>query len=461
MDKELRQRFIDIVGEENYTDQLIDLVSYSYDGSELSFRPEAAIWAQSTEQVSKVLALANEERVPVTPRGAGTGLAGAALPGRGGIVLDLSRMNKILDISLVNRQARVQAGVVYRELQEALAPLGFFYPPDPASGKVATLGGNVGTNAGGLKGAKYGVTKNYVLGLEVVLADGSILKTGANCLKCSSGYNLTGLFVGSEGTLGVITEIILKILPEPKEKATAMATFDTLTQAGDAIAGILGSISMPCVLEIMDEVCIDLLNKYSKDTSLPKAEAMLLAETDAFTEGEASQQLDVIIEVMKKHGAKNITKAESRAQAENLWTARRAMGGVMTAPRGAFLAEDVTVPPDQISALLRGVHEIGRKYNIITPTLGHVGDGNLHPGLLYDKNDPDECERMEKASAEIFKLAVELGGTLSGEHGIGAVKAPFMSLEHDATSIGTMSAIKAALDPNNILNPGKLALTTG
>ena len=461
MDQDLKQRFIDIVGEDNYSDHLIDLVSYSSDGSEEIARPDGAIWAGSTEQVSKIMALANQERIAITPRGAGTGLAGAAVPIKGGLVLDLSRMNKILDISLVNRQVKVQAGVVYRELQEALAPHGFFYPPDPASGKVATLGGNVGTNAGGLKGAKYGVTKNYVLGLEVVMADGSILKTGANCLKCSSGYNLTGLFVGSEGTLGVITEIILKILPEPKEKATAMATFDTLSQAGDAIAGILGSLSMPCVLEIIDEVCINLLNKYSKDVTLPKAEAMLLAETDAFTEGEASQQIDVIIEVMKKHGAQNITKAESRDQAEKLWTARRAMGGVMTAPRGAFLAEDVTVPPDQISALLRGVHEIGRKYDLITPTLGHVGDGNLHPGLLYDKNNPDEVERMEKASGEIFKLAVELGGTLSGEHGIGIVKAPFMSLEHDETAIGAMSAIKKALDPNNILNPGKLALTTG
>ena len=218
MDQDLKQRFIDIVGEDNFSDKLIDIVSYSSDGSEEMARPDGAIWAESTEQVSKILALANEVRIPITPRGAGTGLAGAAVPNRGGLVLDLSRMNKILNISLVNRQARVQSGVVYRELQEALAPLGFFYPPDPASGKVATLGGNVGTNAGGLKGAKYGVTKNYVLGLEVVLADGSILKTGAACLKCSSGYNLTGLFVGSEGTLGVITEIILKILPSPRKK---------------------------------------------------------------------------------------------------------------------------------------------------------------------------------------------------------------------------------------------------
>jgi glycolate oxidase len=282
---EIRQKLIDITGEDNFTDQLIDLVSYSYDACELCHRPDGAVWPNSTKQVSEILALANAEGLPVTPRGAGSGLAGAALAIRGGIIMDLSRMNQILDISLVDRQVRVQAGVVYQDLQKALAPHGFFYPPDPASGKVATLGGNLATNAGGLKGAKYGVTKHYVLGLEVVLADGSILKTGSNCLKCSSGYDMTGLFVGSEGTLGVITEITLKILPEPKEKATAMATFKTLAQAGEAIAAIMGAKAMPCVLEVMDENCIELLNKYSP-VSLPRAEAMLLAETDGFTQGE-------------------------------------------------------------------------------------------------------------------------------------------------------------------------------
>jgi glycolate oxidase len=457
---EIRQKLIDITGEDNFTDQLIDLVSYSYDACELCHRPDGAVWPNSTKQVSEILALANAEGLPVTPRGAGSGLAGAALAIRGGIIMDLSRMNQILDISLVDRQVRVQAGVVYQDLQKALAPHGFFYPPDPASGKVATLGGNLATNAGGLKGAKYGVTKHYVLGLEVVLADGSILKTGSNCLKCSSGYDMTGLFVGSEGTLGVITEITLKILPEPKEKATAMATFKTLAQAGEAIAAIMGAKAMPCVLEVMDENCIELLNKYSP-VSLPRAEAMLLAETDGFTQGEADQQIELIVEIMRRHGAQQITKAESRVQAEELWTARRAIGGLMAAPKGASMAEDVTVPPSKVSQLLRGVHEIGKRHRISTATLGHVGDGNLHPNLLYDKNDPEECERMEAAAAELFKLAVDLGGTLTGEHGIGLVKAPFMTLEHDETAMGTMSLIKRALDPNNILNPGKMALATG
>jgi glycolate oxidase len=460
MNAELKQKLIDIVGEENYTEELIDLVSYSFDASEHMHRPEAGIWPRSTEQVQKVLALCNQNGVPVTPRGAGTGLAGSALPFKGGLVMDLCRMNKILDIQLENRQVRVQAGVVYGDLQKALAPLGFFYPPDPASGKAATLGGNVATNAGGLKGAKYGVTKNYVLGMDVVLANGSLLKTGSNCMKCVSGYDMTGLFVGSEGTLGVVTEVTLKILPEPKEKATAMATFPELSQAGAAIAAIMQAKATPCVLEIMDEFCIKLLNKHS-EVKLPEAEAMLLVETDSFTAGEADQQIEVIIGVMKDCGAKEITKAESRDQAEKLWTARRSMGGVFTAVKGAFMAEDVTVPPNQINNLLQGIHKISEKHDIIIATLGHVGDGNLHPNLLFDKTDPEESKRAHAATGDLFQLCIDLGGTLTGEHGIGLAKAPYFPLEHDATSIGAMSAIKMALDPNNILNPGKMALQTG
>ena len=293
MNPEIKQKFIEIAGSENFTDQLIDLVSYSSDASEHHHFPDAAIWPVSTEQVQAILALANAEGVPVTPRGAGTGLVGSALPLKGGLVLDLCRMNRVLDIQLQNRQVRVQAGVVHADLQSALAPLGFFYPPDPASGKASTLGGNVATNAGGLKGAKYGVTKNYVLGMDVVLPNGSLFKTGSNCLKCVSGYDLASLFVGSEGTLGVITEITLKIMPEPQEKATAMATFSELDRAGDAIAAILEAKTTPSVLEVLDEVCIGLINQYTK-TRLPQAEAMLLLETDGFTSGEADQQINLV-----------------------------------------------------------------------------------------------------------------------------------------------------------------------
>ena len=454
------QHFKDIVGEDNLTNDLIDLVSYSYDGSDISRRPEGAIWPSSTGQVSRILALANSEGVPITPRGAGTGLAGAALASRGGLILDMARMNKILEIRITDRQVRVQAGVVYRDLQKALAPYGFFYPPDPASGSVSTLGGNVATNAGGLKGAKYGVTKHYVLSLEVVLADGSILHTGANCLKCSSGYDLSGMFIGSEGTLGVITEITFKILPEPDCKATAMAVFETLPQTGDAIAAIMGAKAVPCVLEIMDELCIKVINKYS-DISLPNVEALLLAETDGFTQAEADQQIGVIIEIMKQQGAKQVTLAKNREEAEKLWAARRTAGGLWTSVKSAYVSEDVTVPTSKIRELIQRVHEIGLRHNISIPTLGHVGDGNLHPALIYDAHDPDEVKRMEAATREIFEAAIDLGGTLTGEHGIGLVKAPFMTLEHDETAMATMALLKRSLDPNNILNPGKMNLATG
>ena len=460
MEQSLWQRFKDIVGEDGLTNDLIDLVSYSYDGSDITYRPDGAILPANTEQVSKILALANAEGVPITPRGAGTGLAGAALANKGGLIMDMGRMNKILDIRITDRQVRVQSGVVYRELQKALAPYGFFYPPDPASGSVATIGGNVATNAGGLKGAKYGVTKHYVLGLEVVLADGSILHTGSNCLKCSSGYDLSGMFIGSEGTLGVITEITLKVLPEPEHKATAMAVFDTLPQTGDAIAAIMGSKAVPCVLEIMDELCIEVLNKYS-DISLPKVEALLLAETDGFTQAEADQQINVIIEVMKEQGAKEVTLAKDRVEAEKLWAARRTAGGLWTSVKSAYVSEDVTVRTSKIRELIERVHAIGERYNLPIPTLGHVGDGNLHPALIYDHHDPDEVERMEAATKEIFEAAIDLGGTLTGEHGIGLVKAPFMTLEHDATAMATMALLKRSLDPNNILNPGKMNLATG
>jgi glycolate oxidase len=460
MEQGLWQRFMDIVGEDNITNDLIDLVSYSYDGSDVSFRPDGAIWPKNTEQVSRILALANSEGVPVTPRGAGTGLAGAALAAKGGLIMDMARMNKILDIRITDRQAKVQSGVVYRELQAALAPHGFFYPPDPASGRVATIGGNVATNAGGLKGAKYGVTKHYVLGMEVVLADGSILHTGSNCLKCSSGYDLSGMFIGSEGTLGVITEITLKILPEPKFKATAMAVFETLPQTGDAIAAIMGAKAVPCVLEIMDEMCIKVLNKFA-NLGLPKVEALLLAETDGFTQAEADQQIGVIIEMMKQQGAKEVTLAQDRKEAEDLWAARRTVGGLWTSVKPAYVSEDVTVQTSKINELITRVHEIGKKYDIITPTIGHVGDGNLHPALLYDNHDPDEVKRMEAATKEIFETAIELGGTLTGEHGIGLVKAPYMTLEHDEVAMATMATLKRSLDPNNILNPGKMNLATG
>jgi len=457
MKKDISQALIDIVGEENYTDEVIDLVSYSSDASEHRHRPEGAVWPMDTDQVSKVLKLANAHGFPVTPRGAGTGYAGSAVPEKGGIVMDLCRMNKIIEIRIDDRLVKVQPGVVYADLAKALSPHGFFFPPDPASGKAATLGGNVATNAGGLKGAKYGTTRDYVLGLEVVLPDGDILRTGSDCMKCVSGYDLTRLFVGSEGTLGVVTEITLKINPKPEKAAACRAAFDTIEDAGKAISEIMRSGIVPSALEILDDRCIAALNR-DAGLGLPDVAAMVFAEADGHTASEIAYQLDRVIRVFKRNRATAIERAESAADLEKLWTARKSIGGILFRISYNMFAEDVTVPISRVPEMLKGIREISKRHDILIATLGHLGDGNLHPNIIFDGRDPEQSARAEKAVDDLFRLAIEKNGTLTGEHGIGLAKAPFMKLEHDVVAMGVMSKIKKLFDPNNILNPGKMAL---
>jgi len=457
LDDSIKQALIDIVGEQNFTDSLIDLVSYSYDSSDHSHRPDAAVWPTTSEQVSGILTMANERRFAVTPRGAGTGLAGGAVPARGGLILDLCRMDKILDIQIVDRRVVVQPGVVYADLERALNPYGFFFPPDPASGKVSTLGGNVATNAGGLKGAKYGVTKDYVMALEIVLPDGRIMRTGSNCMKSVSGYDLTRLFVGSEGTLGVVTEITLKISPKPLAFKTSLALFPSLKDAGKSVADIMHSGVIPSVLEVLDDNSIRVLREHA-DMDLPDVMAIILVETDGYTETEVSFQMDKIINVFKKNSAMDIQAAESPEEAELLWKARKSVGSVASQLRANNISEDVTVPISKVPDLLTGVSNIVRKYGLPFVVFGHAGDGNLHPKIMYDPSDPKEVEGAKKAADEIFTLTCDLGGTLTGEHGIGLAKAPYMKLEHDPVSLDVMSSLKKLFDPRNILNPGKMNL---
>ncbi len=457
MDAPIRQALMAIVGAQNYTERLIDLVAYSYDGSEICGRPHCALWVTETTQVARVLELANRHRIAVVARGAGTGLSGHAVPVRGGIVLDLTRMNRILDIRVPDRLAVVQPGVVYAALQAALAPLGFFYPPDPASGKVCTLGGNVGTNAGGLKGAKYGTTRDYVLGLQVVLADGSVMRTGARTMKTSSGYDLTRLFVGSEGTLGVITEITLKISPKPTHMTVATACFDRLEDAGTAITRIMHSGVTPSVLEMIDGNTLKVLREHG-GISLPPAEAMLLVETDGWLEEEVRHQMDGVVRLLKQCRAIQIRIAGSPEEADKLWETRRDLGAIVGGVTPDQAPEDVTVPMSRVAEFMRGVHEIGRKYGLLILNYGHVGDGNFHPNILYDRSDPDQVAGLQAAIEELHRLACGMGGTLTGEHGIGVTKAPFMGLEHDPVALRVMRTLKTALDPHNILNPGKMAL---
>jgi glycolate oxidase len=366
-------------------------------------------------------------------------------------------MTEILDIRIPDRLAVVQPGVVYADLERALDPYGFFFPPDPASGSVCTLGGNVATNAGGLRGAKYGVTKDYVLGLEVVLPDGRIMRTGSSCMKSASGYDLTRLFVGSEGTLGVITEITLKINPKPTAFKTGLASFPGLAEAGRAVSDIMHSGIIPSVLEILDDNTIEVLRAHS-DIELPEVQAMILVETDGYTEAEVTYQLDKVIEAFKKNGALNIQAADSEKEAEDLWRVRKSISGVSAQLRANNVSEDVTVPVSRVPDLLTRISTVVRGYGLPFVIFGHAGDGNLHPKIMYDHSDPDQVERLKKAVEEIFRITCELGGTITGEHGIGLAKAPYMAFEHDPVALDLMRTLKETLDPNHLLNPGKMNL---
>ena len=457
MDTAIKQSLRDIVGEENFTDSLIDLIAYSKDASEHQHRPEAAVWPITTEQVSAIMKLATKEKFPVVPRGAGTSLAGLAVPEQGGLILDLGRMDKIIGIHIEDRLAVVQPGVIYADLDRALSPHGFFFPPDPASGSVCTLGGNVATNAGGIKGAKYGTTKDYVLALEVVLPDGRILHTGSKCMKSVSGYDLTKLFVGSEGTLGVITEITFKVNPKPPMTSTAMATFKILEDAGQAISEIMHSGIIPSALEIVDKQSLVAINE-NTDLGLPVVEAMLVAETDGYTKEETEFQMKKIVEIFQKNHADSIKRADESGGTAALWAARKSAYGVMARISNNLIVEDLAVPMSKVPEMLRAIADLAKKYDLKIPTVGHAGDGNLHPVVSFDGTNPDEVRRVEEASLELFEKVIELGGTLTGEHGIGLAKIPFMGMEHDAISMDVMRSIKKVFDPSNILNPGKMGL---
>ncbi len=453
MDKAVKESLKEIVGDENFTDALVDLIAYSKNASEHGHGPEAAVWPTSAEQVSLIMKLANRETFAVVPRGAGTSLAGLAVPDKGVVIMDLGRMDKISDINIEDRLAVVQPGVMYADLEGALATDGFFFPPDSASGSVSTLGGNVATNAGGIKSAKYGTTKDYVLALEVVLPDGRILHTGGKCMKSASGYELTKLFVGSEGTIGVITEITIKISPKPPVTATAMATFGNLEDAGRAISGIMYSGILPSALEVLDQQVLQAINE-NTDLGLPEVEAMLVAETDGYTQEETEFQMNKVIEIFKKNNATTVEHADASAGASALWAARKSAYGVTA----NLVVEDLAVPMSKIPEMLHFIKELAGKYDLRIPTVGHAGDGKLHPVIIFDSTDSDQVRRVQETSGDLFKKVVELGGTLNGEHGIGSAKIPFMKLEHDDTSMQVMNSLKRLFDPNNILNPGKMGL---
>ncbi|MBI2954816.1 MAG: FAD-binding protein [Chloroflexi bacterium] len=444
-----------IVGKDRVLTSPEELAVYAYDGTFYEGRPDVVVMPLSAPEVSKILQLAVRERIPVVPRGAGTGLAGGSVPVHGGIILNLAMMNKILEIDGVNSVAVAQPGVVTGDLQNAVEQRGLFYPPDPASLKQCTIGGNVAMNGGGPRGLKYGVTKDYVLGLEVVLPSGDILRLGGKSIKNVTGYSLMQLFVGSEGTLGVVTEVTVKLLPLPKARSAALVVFPSMERAAGIVNTILGAGVVPSTIEIMDDTTIKCVEAYLRMGLPLDVEALIIVEVDG-DETSVASQLEAVAQICLENGARSVTRATTARAIDEVWLARRSVSPSLARMRPSKLGEDISVPRSAILPVVKSIQEIGRRNELTIAVFGHISDGNLHPNILFDRRDPDEMQRVEKASREIFAAAVGFGGTLSGEHGIGLLKREFLPLDLSPQVIEAMRAVKSAFDPHNILNPGKV-----
>ncbi|MFQ5978353.1 MAG: FAD-binding oxidoreductase [Candidatus Heimdallarchaeota archaeon] len=449
----LADEFRSIVGDKWFLNSPEDLATYSYDSFLLEFKPDGVVVPKSAEEISKIMEVANREKLPVIPRGAGTNICGSSVAREGGLIMAFHRMNKILEIDPENMCAVVQPGVVNADLQKEVESYGLMYPPDPASMFVSTIGGNVALNAGGPRGVKYGVTRDYLLGLEVVLPSGEIITTGGKALKNVSGYDLTRLMCGSEGTLGIFTKVIVRLTPAPPAKATLQAIFSKLDAAAATVSAIIGSGIVPTTLELLDRVVLDVIRDYSGAKFSEDAEALLLIEVDG-EETSIEQQGNRIENFCKEMGATEIERASTLDAAEKLWQARRTAFGAVASQRPDCIVEDATVPVKKLPAIIKKIVELANKYQLKIGVLAHAGDGNLHPLIMTDQQDSGEMARVDKALDEIYEATLAMGGTLSGEHGIGIAKSRFMAMEFSQSAIELMRGIKRAFDPNNILNPG-------
>lgn len=450
----VRNELVKIVGEPRATDRPEDLVAYSYDAYTAEHKPDLVLFPASTEEVSAIMKVAYRENIPVTPRGSATNLAGEAVPLNGGIVMALSRMDKIVSIDREKYEATVQPGVINYDFQVAVSKYGLLYPPDPSSWMVCSMGGNVGTNAGGPKTVKYGVTRDYLIGLTVVLANGDILKTRHDRTGNNNGYDITHLFCGSEGTLGIITEITVRLVPRPKATRTLRADFPRLEDSGRAVAGIIGGGIVPSALELMDDVVISAVEADAHLGLPTDLEGMLLVEVDGEPESLDSQ-VRRIEEVLWANHAIRVIAAKTDAEALSLWTARRAAFSVMARLRPTVVMEDATVPVSKLPQMIRKVRESAKRHGVTIGVVAHAGDGNLHPLVVFDKRDKTEVERVSAATEEIYREALALDGTLSGEHGIGISKVNLLPLQLDPVGMAVTKSIKESLDPKGILNPGK------
>lgn len=454
-DSSLTTSLRQIVGDQWVLTTPEDLVCYGYDASWLMNRAGVVVLPRTAEEVSRVLKLAYANNVPVVARGAGTGMSGGSIPDQDSVVVALTRMNQVKEIDLVNLVAVVEPGVITGDLQARVDMHSLYYPPDPASLKQSTLGGNVAEGAGGPRCLKYGTTKDYVLGLEVVLPTGEIIRTGGKLMKDVTGYNFTQLFVGSEGTLGIITEITLRLIPKPETKRTATAVFEQLDDAARAVTNILGAGIMPSTIEIMDNTTIRVVEEYLHMGLPVEAGAILIIEVDGRREAVAREIVEVG-EVCARGNAAEVKVAATEEEGEALWKARRAVSPALGRLAPTKQGEDISVPRGSIPEMVRRVNQISRKYSITIPVFGHAGDGNLHPNLLFDMRDAEMMERVHQAAAEIFDAAIELGGTLSGEHGIGLVKQPFMAKKLSPEVLALSHRMKLAFDPKGLMNPGKM-----
>lgn len=454
MDAKIIDEIVQIVGKKNALTALEDRKCYSYDARTDGVAPDMVVFPSSAEEVSQILILANRHVFPVIPRGQGTGLTGGSVPVNGGVVLVFTRMNKILEIDTENLIAIVEPGAITFEIQEEVARYGLFYPPDPASYKYSSIGGNAAECAGGPNSLKYGVTRDYVLGLEVVQPTGEIINTGVKTMKGVVGYDLTRLFVGSEGTLGVITKIILKLVPLPEAKATILALFREVEEAAESVSAIIAARIVPSAIEFMDKASIK-CSEQANPMGFPEGlGGLLLIEVDGDNESIQSQAKKVQKIILEKNAVR-CTVTQDPKEADTLWKARRTLSQATYNLNPVKIAEDVVVPRSKIPTLIRALEEMEKRFGIPILSFGHAGDGNFHVSIMI-KDTPEDREKAEEAVKEIFTETIRLGGTLSGEHGIGLSKAAYLGMELSPEVMNTMKKIKRLFDPNNILNPGKI-----
>ena len=463
MNKNIIKKLQAIVGEKYLATAIEDLMCYSYDGTGMEFMPAAVVFPGSAAEICSIMELANQELFPVIPRGAGTGMTGGALALEGGLVLATSRLNKILEIDTVNHIAVVEPGVITGQFQAAVKREGLFYPPDPASRNFCTMGGNVAECSGGPSAVKYGVTRDYVLGLEVILPDGRLMHTGVRTAKGVVGYDLTRLFIGSEGTLGVVSKIIVRLLALPTHTGTFLVLTESLQQATMLVAEILKSGILPSTLEYMDSTALSVVNDFLPLDIPPNTRALLLIEVDGNEKSTAEQGeklLTLLADRQRYPGILEVRQAGNDREVEEIWRARRSISPATFNLRPHKISEDVVVPRSKIPQLVDFTEKLSEELGIVILTFGHAGDGNIHVNIMVDRDNPAEEEKGREAKRRLFDHVMTLRGTLSGEHGIGITKAPFLSLELDETSLALMEKIKILFDPNNILNPGKIFTVT-